>query len=81
MRLQKLDRGHSLPKKAMLLAMRLVMGTPPPDVVKVMLYRGALFGAPFSAWLQDLMRGPSKWSVGEREVFAAFTSRLNQCVF
>jgi len=27
------------------------------------------------------MRGPSTWSVGERELFAAFTSRLNQCVF
>jgi hypothetical protein len=27
------------------------------------------------------MRGPSQWSVGERELFAAFTSRLNQCLF
>src|SRR5439155_643566 len=25
--------------------------------------------------------GPSEWSVGERELFAAFTSRLNQCLF
>jgi len=28
-----------------------------------------------------VMRGPSPWSVGERELFAAFVSRLNQCVF
>jgi hypothetical protein len=28
-----------------------------------------------------VMRGPSPWSVGERETFAAFVSRLNQCVF
>jgi len=28
-----------------------------------------------------VMRGPSPWSVGERELFAAVTSRLNQCVF
>jgi hypothetical protein len=27
------------------------------------------------------MRGPSEWTVGERELFAAFTSRLNQCPF
>jgi len=27
------------------------------------------------------MRGPSEWSVGERELFAAYTSKLNQCVF
>jgi len=24
---------------------------------------------------------PSDWSIGERELFAAFTSKLNQCVF
>ena len=27
------------------------------------------------------MRGPSDWSAGERELFAAFTSLLNQCPF
>jgi hypothetical protein len=27
------------------------------------------------------MRGPSDWSPGERELFAAFTSLLNQCPF
>jgi AhpD family alkylhydroperoxidase len=27
------------------------------------------------------MRGPSEWSAGERELFAAFTSQLNQCPF
>jgi AhpD family alkylhydroperoxidase len=27
------------------------------------------------------MRGPSDWSVGERELFAAFVSNLNQCRF
>jgi hypothetical protein len=28
-----------------------------------------------------VMRGPSRWSVGERELFASFTSRCNACVF
>jgi len=28
-----------------------------------------------------VMRGPSEWSVAERELFAAFVSSLNQCVF
>jgi hypothetical protein len=27
------------------------------------------------------MRGPSEWTAGERELFAAFTSLLNQCPF
>jgi hypothetical protein len=28
-----------------------------------------------------VMRGPSEWSSGERELFAAFTSLLRQCPF
>jgi hypothetical protein len=28
-----------------------------------------------------VMRGPSGWTVGERETFAAVVSRFNQCVF
>ena len=28
-----------------------------------------------------VMRGPSDWSAGERELFAGFTSLLNQCPF
>lgn len=30
---------------------------------------------------QAVMRGPSKLSPGQRELIAAFTSRLNQCPF
>lgn len=51
------------------------------DVVRTMRYRSDLFGRPFSATLQQVMRGPSDWSVGERELFAAFVSCQNQCPF
>ena len=51
------------------------------DVVRTMRYRSELFGQPFSAALQRIMRGPSDWPVGERELFAAFVSSLNQCPF
>src|SRR5215217_5773875 len=27
------------------------------------------------------MRGPSEWSIGQRELFAAFTSYLNECQY
>ena len=30
---------------------------------------------------QDAMRGPSTWSVGDREVIAAFIAKTNQCEF
>ena len=39
------------------------------------------FGTPFSETLDHAMRGPSEWSAGERELFAGFTSLLNQCPF
>lgn len=56
----------------------------PPEasgVIKTLLYRPELFGDPFSDVLDDVMRGPSDWSIGERELFAGFTSHLNQCLF
>jgi hypothetical protein len=49
--------------------------------VKTIYYRPEFFGAAYSSLLQDILRGPSEWSVGQRELFAAFVSRLNQCLF
>jgi len=59
-------------------------GPAPPQalgVVKTLLYRPEDFGRPFSDALEVAMRGPSEWSAGERELFAAFTSLLNQCPY
>ena len=60
---------------------QILKGTSEPDVVRVLSYRPEMFGTPFSICLEDVMRGPSEWSVGERELFAAFVSRKNQCPF
>jgi hypothetical protein len=80
MRLRRVHAGHALPDRMMLLLMRIVTGHA-PGVVRTLRYRKAFFGHPFSVLTQQVMRGPSPWTVGEREVFAAFVSRLNQCVF
>ena len=53
----------------------------PIGVVKTIHYRPEVFGQPFSDVLDIAMRGPSDWSAGERELFAGFTSHLNQCLF
>ena len=80
MRLHKVHTGHRLRDKAMLRIMQLMMGHA-PGVVRTLMYRKEFFGGPFSQLTQHVMRGASPWSVGEREMFAAFVSRLNQCVF
>ena len=80
MRLTRVHRGHLLADKMRLAAMRVMTGHA-PGVVRTLLYRKGFFGAKFSELTHEVMRGPSQWSVGERELFAAFVSRLNQCVF
>ncbi|HZI99375.1 MAG TPA: hypothetical protein VFD22_01850, partial [Gemmatimonadaceae bacterium] len=77
MRLTKVHKGHRFPDKAVLGFMRVIMGHA-PGVVRTLRYRKEYFGRPFSELTQQVMRGPSPWTVGEREVFAAFVSRLNQ---
>jgi hypothetical protein len=51
------------------------------DIGQALEYRRELFGGPFSELLQQVMRGPSEWTLGERELFAAFASSLRQCPF
>jgi hypothetical protein len=81
MRLAVVDEGHAPPEAAMLAAIREQSGAEPLGVIKTLLYRPELFGEPFSEALDVAMRGPSEWSAGERELFAAFTSLLRQCPF
>lgn len=81
MRLAALDRGHRTGVRWFLRFVRLVSRKEPADVVKTLYYRPELWGAVYSSLVQEVMRGPSEWPVGERELFAAFTSKLNQCPF
>jgi hypothetical protein len=81
-RLECIDHGHAPEQAAMLAEIReRGGGREPLGVVKTLLYRPELFGGPFSDELDDVMRGPSDWSPGERELFAGFASSLNQCLF
>jgi hypothetical protein len=81
MRLHKVEHGHRLPQKLILGMIRLMNRRRAPDIVRTIFYRPEFLGRPMSAWTQAVMRGASEWSVAERELFAAFTSKLNQCVF
>ena len=81
MRLQILEDGHDPQEAVVLDAIRTQRGAEPPDVLKTLHYRSELFGRPFSDTLDLAMNGPSDWSVGERELFAAFVSSVSQCPF
>jgi len=80
-RLRCLEDGHNPEEARVLDVIRTERGAEPPDVLKTLHYRPELFGRPFSDTLELAMHGPSDWSVGERELFAAFVSSVNQCPF
>jgi uncharacterized peroxidase-related enzyme len=81
MRLKTMEHGRQIRQKLMLGMIRLMIGIRVPDVLRIILYRGEFFGQPYYVWTQAIMRGPSEWSVGQRELFAAFTSHLNRCQY
>jgi hypothetical protein len=80
-RLACVDSGHDAREAAALDMVRELRGAEPPDVLKTLHYRPEIFGRPFCTTLDLAMRGPSDWSPAERELFAAYTSSLNQCPF
>jgi AhpD family alkylhydroperoxidase len=79
MRLEVLDRGHRLPAKALFGVLRLMTRQPVVDAVKLALYRKDFYGA--GPLTNEAMRGPSPWSVGDRELMAAFVAQANACPF
>ena len=81
MRLKNVERGESLPHRLLFFLVRVLSGYRMPDVVRTVLYRKRWFGKPMGQLTHAVMRGPSEWPIGERELFAAFVSRINQCPF
>jgi uncharacterized peroxidase-related enzyme len=79
MRLDILDRGHRPRTKAVLALIRLVSRQPVVDAVKLALYRPDFYGG--GPLTHEAMRGPSEWSIGDRELMAAFVSQVNECPF
>jgi hypothetical protein len=81
MRLTILDSGHGFWSKVLFAIIRLVSRQPVPDVVKLNHYRPDFYGTPMREIAQEAMRGASAWSVGDRELMAAFVSKINECEF
>jgi uncharacterized peroxidase-related enzyme len=78
-RLPVIERGRGFRTLALRPVLRWFFGQPTPGFVKVLLYRHKFFGKPVGRYGQTVLRGPSGWSVAERELFAALVSVENQC--
>jgi uncharacterized peroxidase-related enzyme len=81
MRLKILDSGYSFGTKVLFALIHAVSRQPVPDAAKLVFYRPDFYGAPMKEITQEAMRGPSAWSVGDRELMAAFVSQTNACAF
>ena len=81
MRLQNVERGDRLGSRLLFRIIRLASGFRAPDVVRTLQYRRKFFGEPHSLHTHTALRGPGEWPIGQRELFAAFVSSLNQCRF
>lgn len=81
MRLQILDSGHGFGTKALFALIRMASRQPVLDVIKLVKYRADFYGGPMSKVTQEVMRGPSVWSVGDRELMATFVAKTNECEF
>lgn len=51
----------------------------PQALLKDVLRTEPAIGVPFAQWHEALLRGPSPFTVGERELFAGYVSALNAC--
>ena len=81
MRLDVLNRGYSPGTKLLFALIRLVSRHPVPDAAKLVFYRPDFYGSRAKEFTHEAMRGPSAWSVGDRELMAAYVSQANGCAF
>jgi len=81
MRPEVLNRGYGPGTKLLFGLIRLVSRHPVPDAAKLVFYRPDFYGAGAKEFTHEAMRGPSGWSVGDRELMAAYVSKVNQSAF
>jgi uncharacterized peroxidase-related enzyme len=81
MRVDILNRGYGPGTKLLFAVIRLFSGYPVPDAAKLVFYRADFYGARAKEFTHEAMRGPSAWSVGDRELMAAYVSKVNESAF
>jgi AhpD family alkylhydroperoxidase len=81
MRLDILNHGYRPGTKLLFAVIRLFSRHPVPDAAKLVFYRPDFYGALAKEFTHEAMRGPSAWSIGDRELMAAYVSKVNESAF
>jgi uncharacterized peroxidase-related enzyme len=81
MRLEVLNRGYGPGTKLLFALIQLFSRHPVPDGAKLVFYRPDFYGSRAKEFTHEAMRGPSDWSVADRELMAAYVSKVNESAF
>jgi uncharacterized peroxidase-related enzyme len=81
MRPEVLERGYGAGTKLLFALVRVFSGRPLPDAARLTFYRPDFYGNRAKRFTHEAMRGPSSWSVADRELMAAYVSTLNASAF
>jgi len=80
-RLDILNNGYGIGPRVLFKIIRLFSGHPVPDAAKLTFYRSDFYGNTMKTFTQLAMRGPSAWSIADRELMAAYVSKINESPF
>jgi uncharacterized peroxidase-related enzyme len=81
MRLDVLNHGYRPGTKLLFAVIRLFSRQPVPDAARLVFYRPDFYGSRAKEFTHEAMRGPSAWSVADRELMAAYVSKVNDSAF
>jgi uncharacterized peroxidase-related enzyme len=81
MRPEVLNSGYRPGTKLLFAVIELFSRQPVPDAAKLVFYRPDFYGSRAKEFTHEAMRGPSAWSVGDRELMAAYVSKVNGSAF
>ena len=76
-----LNRGYGPGTRLLFALIRLLSRQPVPDAAKLVFYRPDFYGSRAKEFTHEAMRGPSTWSVADRELMAAYVSQANKCAY
>jgi hypothetical protein len=71
MRLGEIERGDGVINRLVISLISLASGIRLPDAARLAFYHKNFFSRPLGTWLHAAMRGPSDWTIGERELMAS----------